>query len=180
MSETEETPDSHDVGKLVRWHEGLLGGTEVYFPVCALFLASGEDRLAHDIFRSYRSVFEELGAGFHDLIIFGQHGMSTTCTALMPALGLPDLQVPSLVLICRGKKSGLYTANLPEGALANPQEGEDCTRIPWQPALETIRQSVVTGSELILDGLQGLNRADFPRDTLEDIIGEVRRLVESV
>ena len=179
MSETEETPDSHDVGKLVRWHEGLLGGTEVYFPVCALFLASGEDRLAHDIFRSYRSVFEELGAGFHDLIIFGQHGMSTTCTALMPALGLPDLQVPSLVLICRGKKSGLYTANLPEGALTNLQDGEDCIRIPWQLALETIRQSVTNSSELILDGLEGLNWSDFSSDTLVNIVGQVRLSVES-
>ena len=83
-------------------------------------------------------------------------------------------------MICRGKKSGLYTANLPEGGLPDLQEEDDCIRIPWQPALETIRQSVVTGSELILDGLQGLNRADSPRDTLVDIVGEVRRLVESV
>ena len=179
MSEAEETPDSHDVGKLVRWHEGLLGGTEVYFPVCALFLASGEDRLAHDIFRSYRSVFEELGAGFHDLIIFGQHGMSTTCTALMPALGLLGLKVPSLVLICRGNGSGLYTTNLPDGGFANLQKGEDCTETPWRTALEAIRESVANGSELILDGLQGLNWADFSNDTLVDTIGEVRLSVES-
>ena len=81
MSETAETPDSHDFGKLTRWHEGLVSESGSSFPACALFLASGEDNRAHDIFRVYRSAFEELGAGFHDLVIFGQHGTSTTCAA---------------------------------------------------------------------------------------------------
>ena len=114
-----DTPDSHDLDKLTRWHEGLMSASGQGFPVCALFLASGEDNRAHDIFRVYRTAFEELGAGFHDLVIFGQHGMSTTCSALIPGLRLPGLQTPALVLISSGE-SGLvfHTAGLPAGALA--------------------------------------------------------------
>ena len=76
--EMKETPDSHDLGKLNRWHEGLAAASTGDFPVCALFLASGEDGRAHDIFRIYRTAFEGLGAGFHDLVIFGQHGLYMT------------------------------------------------------------------------------------------------------
>ena len=38
-----ETPDSHDLDKLNRWHEGLrseFGESDGGFPVCALVLAS--------------------------------------------------------------------------------------------------------------------------------------------
>ena len=99
-----DTPDSHDLDKLTRWHDGLIsesGETGGKFPVCALFLASGDDRRAHDIFRVYRTAFEELGAGFHDLVIFGQHGVSSVSEALVPGLGLAGLRIPALALITR-------------------------------------------------------------------------------
>ena len=83
-----ESPDNHDLDKLTRWHEGLISKTDGGFPVCAVFFTSGEDRRAHDIFRVYRTAFEELGAGFHDLVIFGQHGVSSTSVAMVPGLGL--------------------------------------------------------------------------------------------
>ena len=179
MSKTEQTPDSHDVGKLAKWYEGLVSSVEDSFPVCALFLASGEDRRAHEIFRAYRSAFEEMGAGFHDLVIFGQHGTSTTCTALMPALGLSGLRIPSLALICRGKGRGMYATGLPEGGLADGCQEEASVGVPWHQALEMIRQSVAENSELAFDGLDGLEWVDFAGDTLVEIIREVKSLVGS-
>ena len=40
--EQQETPDSHDYGKLTKWHDGLVSGSRADFPLCALFLASEE------------------------------------------------------------------------------------------------------------------------------------------
>ena len=36
-------PDSHDLDKLTRWHEGLTAAARSPFPVCALFLVSGDN-----------------------------------------------------------------------------------------------------------------------------------------
>jgi hypothetical protein len=179
LSETGQTPDSHDIGKLAKWYEGLVSSKEDAFPVCALFVTSGEDRKAHDIFRAYRSAFEEIGAGFHDLVIFGQHGTSSTCTALLPALGLSGLRIPSLVLIRREKGRGLHATSLPEGALADGRQEQAMVGGPWRQALEMIKQSVAGDSELALDGLDGLKWVDFPGDTLVEIIGEVKSSIES-
>ena len=176
MSDAEETPDSHDLGKLTRWHEGLVSASEDSFPVCALFLASGEDQRAHDIFRIYRSAFEELGAGFHDLLIFGQHGTSSTCAALIPGLGLSDLRAPSLVLIGKGV---FHTTSLPAGALAEGRTEDDGDGVPWRQALEAIKESVEEGSELSLDGVGGLNRTELARGSLADTVGEVKLQVEA-
>ena len=107
------SPDSHDLDKLTKWHEGLISESGSRFPVCAVFLVSGEDNRAHDIFRVYRTAFEELGAGFHDLVIFGQHGMSSACAALIPGLGLSGLQTPSLVLISGDDCRVFHTTGLP-------------------------------------------------------------------
>ena len=179
MGETEQTPDSHDFGKLARWYEGLVSSTENSFPVCALVLASEEDRQAHDVFRAYRSAFEEMGAGFHDLVIFGQHGTSTTCTALISALRLSGLRTPLLALICRGKQRGLHATRLPEGKLLDGREDEDNVGVPWRQALEIIRQTVAEDSELTLDGLDGLKWVDYSGERLVEIIGKVKSALES-
>ena len=174
-----ETPDSHDLGKLTRWYEGLLSDTKDSFPVCALFLASVGDRRAHNIFRIYRSAFEELEAGFHDLVIFGQHGTSTTCNALIPYLGLSSLEIPSLILICGGEELVLHTTNLPWGELAGERTEEDGDGVPWRQALELIKESVVKGSVLALDEVKGLKRVDIPGGTVTDTVGAVKLLVEA-
>ncbi len=179
MSESEETPDSHDLGKLIRWHEGLVSGTGASFPVCALFLASGRDRRAHDIFRIYRSAFEELGAGFHDLVIFGQHGISTTCTALILGLGVSGLEVPSLILISGGEGLILHIISLPDGELRNGCSEEKDYGGPWRQALEMIKKSVVKGSVLVLEEVEGLQRVVVPGATLTDTIREVKLMVEA-
>ncbi|MCI0845080.1 MAG: hypothetical protein J4N87_06950 [Chloroflexi bacterium] len=175
-----ETPDSHDLDKLTRWHEGLMSASGQGFPVCALFLASGEDNRAHDIFRVYRTAFEKMSAGFHDLVIFGQHGMSTTCAALIPGLGFSSLQIPALVLI-NAEDSGLvfHTTGLPGGALAEGESEEDDCAVPWRKALESVKRAVAGESELSLDAVKGLDRTEFFGGTLAGTVGEVKIQVES-
>lgn len=174
-----ETPDSHDLDKLNRWHEGLSSADEPGFPVCALFLASGEDRRAHDIFRIYRTAFGELGAGFHDLVIFGQHGMSSTCAALIPVLGLSGLQTPSLVLVS-SSGGGLvsHSSSLPPGELAEGQSEDDDGDVPWRAALDAIKQAASGDTELSLDGVKGLERRDVAGGTLAETVGRVKLRVE--
>ena len=101
--------DSHDLDKLVRWSEELEGGNSGNFPVYAVFLVGPEDGYAHDVFREYRSRFENLGASYQHLMIFGQHGVSTTELSLLEQLGHSLESLPMLAL---------FTAQLTDGFLA--------------------------------------------------------------
>ena len=178
MLEHQETPDSHDLGKLVKWHDGLVSATGSEFPVCAVFLASGEDIRAHNIFRVFRTAFEELDAGFHDLVIFGQYGMSSTCAALIPGLGLSDVQTPSLVLISNDNGIVFHTTGLPSGALPDGASEDDCGDIPWRAALTAIIVTAKEKSVLALDYIDGLARFDFSGGTLTETIEKVKLQVE--
>ena len=173
-----QTPDSHDLDKLARWHEGLTSAAGGGFPLCAMFLSAGEDRRAHDIFRIYRAAFEELGAGFHDLVIFGQHGASSTSAALVPGLGLTGLQVPSLVLITRAEPAACYVIALPAGVLGEGQTEEVGGGVPWDVALETIKASVKDGIDVSLDGVAGLEQSSFAGGSLAETVGLVKQQVE--
>jgi hypothetical protein len=179
LSEAEETPDSHDLGKLTRWHEGLNAETGRGFPVCALFLASGEDTRAHDIFRVYRSAFEALDAGFHDLVIFGQHGMSTTCAALIQGLGLSGLDTPSLVLINDAAGMVFHSTRLPAGSLADGQTEEDGAAVAWRVALTEIERSAKDGVTASLGSVKGLERMNVSGETLAEAVGRVKLEVEA-
>ncbi len=176
-----DTPDSHDLDKLTRWHDGLIsesgrGGAQ--FPVCALFLASGDDRRAHDIFRVYRTAFEELGAGFHDLVIFGQHGVSSTSEALVPGLELTGLRIPALALITRGDPPVCYTTVLPSGALPDGESEDAGDDVPWRKALDAIRRAMSDCTEFSMDGVAGLERRELPGGTLAELVGRVKQQVE--
>lgn len=175
-----ETPDSHDLDKLTRWHQGLNSAAGGRFPVCAVFLTSGEDNRAHDIFRVYRTAFEGLGAGFHDLVIFGQHGASSTSAAMVPGLGLSGLQVPLLALIAPGDPPVCHATVLPAGALPEGEPEEEGDEVPWKKALETVRRAVEEGSPLSLEGVEGLERREFHGGTLADSVGLVKRQVEKL
>jgi hypothetical protein len=90
--------DAHDLDKLARWRRSLSEDGCCGYPVSAIFLVSERDRAAHGIFRRFRSSFEALGAAFHHLVIFGQHGASSTVRGLSKELGLDPESLPSLVL----------------------------------------------------------------------------------
>ena len=80
--------DSHDADKLQRWRKDLSDSPSGGFPVYAAFLVSEKDKSAHNVFRRFRTSFEEQGAGFGNLVIFGQHGISSAVHLMLDQVGL--------------------------------------------------------------------------------------------
>lgn len=107
--------DNHDLDKLARWNGDLSTWQEMSFPVYALFLVSPEDRSAHDVFRKFRDSFESRGAGFGNLVIFGQHGISTTVRGILEGLGLDLGNLPMLALFSNPEGRTVHTLSLPAG-----------------------------------------------------------------
>ena len=111
--------DTHDLDKLRRWQKDLAEDSPDAPAVYAVFLVSNEDTVAHDLFRAFRSAFEERGAGFAHLVIFGQHGVSETATRVRAELDLPDDGQPALALLGGDLENGEYLTldrvSLPQG-----------------------------------------------------------------
>ena len=166
--------DRHDLDKLARWKEGLDSAVDselAVFPVCAIFLVSPEDRASHDIFRRYRSAFEELGGGFHHLVIFGQHGVSTTQVAFLAEVGLEQASVPLLAIAPMGNVAGnVVCVELPKG----DRDGELDDSQTWGAALERIRVATTGDSALALDGVEGAKAGLFRRGPLSETVAAVQ------
>ncbi len=164
--------DRHDLDKLARWKDGLdAADVEAEaFPACAIFLVSPDDRLSHDIFRRYRTVFEELGGGFHHLVIFGQHGVSTTQVAFLDEVGFVQQNVPLLAIapMSSGLES-VYCVELPKG----DRDGELDDSQTWGPVLESLRASASNASPLALSDVEGVSTATFRRGSLTGAVDEV-------
>lgn len=88
--------DAHDRDKLRRWQQELTGSAPPGPAVYVLFLVSEQDTAAHDIFRDFRRSFEQRNAGFANLVIFGQHGVSSTVRLMLAELGLSEAGLPVL------------------------------------------------------------------------------------
>ena len=108
--------DQHDEDKLKRWLSALLEENLNDFPIHALFLVSESDQYAHDIFRKFRSQFEQSGAGFQHLVILGQHGISRSELGLLSSLKLLSDWVPCLIVFAAGDSILLKKIKLPAGA----------------------------------------------------------------
>ena len=146
--------DRHDLDKLIRWKAVLDAAADsAPFPVCAIFLVGPQDRVAHDIFRRYRSVFEELGGGFQHLVIFGQHGISATLLAFLDELAAGPGDVPLLVLapMDGGDAEGFVRLPLPKGGTGNALDDSQ----PWGSALTSIRAAASGPVPLPLPDLGG-------------------------
>ena len=124
--------DTHDLDKLKRWQKDLEATPDDAPPVFAIFLVSGEDRAAHDVFRAFRAGFEESGLGFAHLVIFGQHGISETARRLQARFGLEIGGKPSLAFFS-GEGVQPQIISLPSGEM-----GEDSreTESGWREALD--------------------------------------------
>lgn len=162
--------DRHDLDKLTRWKAGLDAAGESgssSFPACAIFLVTGEDRASHDIFRRYRSAFEELGGGFHHLVIFGQHGVSTTQQAFLAEVGLDQSSVPLLVAVPMSQESNsVYCMELQKGdPLGDLDEFQ-----PWSAVLRSIRAAASGQSSLSLDNVDGVRSGGFRGGSLSDTV----------
>ena len=137
------------------------------FPVYALLLVSDEDRAAHDIFRGFRYKFEARGAGFHHLVIFGQHGVSSTVNGLLSGLGLDPESLPMLVLFTGPSAPQFHLLPRPGGIA-----GEDDQR--WAEVLAMVEEAADKGEEsLCLSLIPGMTGCNLGNRTLVEVVGEV-------
>ena len=153
--------DRHDLDKLARWKADLESSSEkgeTGLPFCAIFLVGPEHRASHDIFRRYRSAFEELGGGFHNLVIFGQHGVSTTQSAFLGELGLEQGGVPVLAIAqLSSGTDAVHCIELPKG----DYQGELDDAQTWGVALKSLGGSVSEGTGPSLEGIGGVESGGF-------------------
>jgi hypothetical protein len=123
-----------------------------------VFLVSASDRAAHDIFRQFRATFEAHGAGFEHLVIFGQHGISSTVLGLLAALGMPAHATPLLAVFASPSATTVYMLPL-AGA------GEDAGG-PWREALARVEDAADRGEKALdpasLAGFTGRRLKDGP------------------
>ena len=134
--------DIHDLDKLNRWQKDLAVAAPDAPPVFAIFLVSESDKTAHDIFRAFRSSFEERNAGFAHLVIFGQHGVSTTVHGLQEELGLPPDGLPQLVIFGGEDGTDPDVVSLPGGEAEGAKSDTDA---PWQVALRRAEEVFDSG-----------------------------------
>lgn len=162
--------DRHDLDKLARWKADLDASAEKSgsgLPYCAIFLVGPEHRASHDIFRRYRSAFEELGGGFHNLVIFGQHGVSTTQTAFLEELGLEPDSVPVLAIAGMSREAdAVGCIELPKG----DYEGELDDTQTWGAALKALAGSVSEDTGPLLKGIGGVESGGFSRGPLGETV----------
>jgi hypothetical protein len=165
---TTSRADTHDLDKLSRWYDGLVSGDAGSFPVYAIFLVSPEDREAHDIFRRFRSSFEARAAPFHNLVIFGQHGVSSTVLSLLPDFGLDTGSLPSLALLGGLSSDTVYSLGLKSNT--------------WKDVLDDVLdrvERVADGSEgpLALDSFPGLAGHRLGDRSLVETVGAVLKAI---
>ena len=140
--------DNHDRDKLVRWHQDLSSGPADGFPAYAVFLVSPEDRASHDVFRTYRSSFEERGAAYQHLVIFGQHGISSTLRGLLAQFGLTQEALPLLALFSDPPAKIVHSLPLsgsspPDGPSETPSiPVVDTPNEPWRKVLKRLEDAV--------------------------------------
>ena len=153
--------DEHDHDKLLRWRDDLqstvidAGG----FPAMALFLVKPQATGAHEIFRRYRTEFEQRDASFAHLVIFGMHGVSTTVKGLLEQTGLSEDDLPVMMLAPAADPAAVVAVRLPSGEGLeggdDPNGDGTCDYLaPWQDALDRIRITK-DGRILRLMGVQG-------------------------
>ncbi len=165
--------DQHDRDKLERWQRDLSGGVTGGFPLHALFLVSEDDRAAHDVFRAFRSRFEELGAGFQHLVIFGQHGVSQAEQTLLVRLGLAADAIPSLVLLTASDPPLVYTLPLASGDVE--AAAKDPHQASWRQVLARVEQAKADAGEgevkaLALGDIPGMSAGIGPSEPVIDLV----------
>lgn len=165
--------DQHDLDKLGRWHRELTQRPDSGFPVYAIFLVSADDRAAHDIFRKFRSNFEARNAGFANLVIFGQHGISATAQSLLVEFGLSLDSLPALALIAQVDTSRVYTLQLPPG-VSEASLDEERWGKGWQDVLNAVENATQEGNRVLsLGEAQGLNEHPLEDGSLDAIVSRL-------
>ena len=131
--------DNHDRDKLRRWQSDLAAVAPDAPAVYAIFLVSEADKAAHDIFRTFRTSFEERfedrEAGFAHLVIFGQHGISATLRRIQAELDLLPEELPTLALFGGDAEDAEYITadviSLPRGGPSGSGSGTELREAYW-------------------------------------------------
>ncbi len=165
--------ENHDLEKLSRWRKDLSKEPANHFPVHAVFLVSSKDRLAHDVFRNFRSSFQSLDAEFRHLTIFGQHGLSSTARRLLREFGLDDDYYPTLVLLVGAESESMFTLPLPAGDSPIDLDYNDAQ--PWQLVLAAV-EAAANDEDSILK-LASVSKVVGPTETGEPLKRLVDRLL---
>ena len=162
--------DNHDKDKLARWQRDLTSGASGNFPAYAIFLVSGEDKYAHDVFRKFRSSFEERAAGFEYLVIFGQHGVSTAVHGLLDRFGLNLESLPLLAMLSDPSTEKLDSIPLASGAADIEETGSGGQEL-WQQVLERV-ESAAARDDIVLDlaDLPGVSSCLLGSPSLADLV----------
>ncbi|MCE2463048.1 MAG: hypothetical protein J4F46_03910 [Dehalococcoidia bacterium] len=163
---TTSRADSHDLDKLERWCGDLCAEETGRFHAHAIFLVSADDAVAHAVFRDYRFSFEAHGAAFRHLVIFGQHGISSTARKLLAEFGLPPGATPTLVLYPESSASNAYALPLPGG------DGNDNNRL-WSEVLSRIESAAEADEDSLnpedLETLTGLTKRQVACGSLTEL-----------
>ena len=160
---TKSHADQHDEDKLSRWNRDLSAGSSGRFPVYALFLVSSEHRYAHDVFREFRSSFQNRGAGFEHLMIFGQHGLSGTVKGFLAGFDLGLNNLPLLALFREPTASEVYIQFLPSVS----DQG-------WREVLVRMESAVDSPEPAVdLDSLWGVATYPLQHGSMGSLIGRV-------
>lgn len=153
--------DEHDHDKLLRWREDLRTASvaDGDFPAMALFLVKPQATGSHEIFRRYRTEFEQRNAGFANLVIFGMHGVSAAVRSLLAQTGLSESDLPLMMLAPVNEPESIIAVQLPAGESLeggdDPNGDGTCDYLaPWQDVLDRIRITK-RGRPLRLMGVQG-------------------------
>ena len=158
--------DSHDLDKLTRWQQGLVKAGPSVFPVYAVFLVGPEDRAAHDVFREFRSSFEERSAPYENLVIFGQHGLSKTLEGFSAGLGLSQGEIPLLALTASPSTGTVYTLPLEGGSPSKATEEE-----PWRGVLRHIEAASDAGEKNVdLELIKDITPRSIQDGSMESIM----------
>ena len=172
--------DTHDLDKLDRWSNSLEEAGAATFPAIAIFLVAAEHTLSHDIFREFRTSFETRGAAFHHLVIFGQHGVSTTVTGFLRQTGLDLDSLPCLALATDPKAMQTQLLPLPSGARPDPSPAPDQqpqTEEPWRVALRRLESAAKTGSGSVdYSGIPGGRMVDLGGGDLMGLVASLQGL----
>lgn len=153
--------DDHDHDKLLRWRDDLQANAIVdgEFPAMALFLVKPQAMGSHEIFRRFRTEFEQRDASFAHLVIFGMHGVSSTVRSLLEQTGLNETDLPVMMLAPAAEPASVIAVQLPSGESIeggdDPNGDGTCDYLaPWQDVLDRIRITK-RGRPLRLMGVQG-------------------------
>ena len=170
--------DTHDSDKLDRWRKGLEEAEAGAFPAIAIFLVSEAHRLSHYIFREYRTSFETRGAEFHHLVIFGQHGISTTVTGFLRQACLDLDCLPSLALVTGPEAMQAHLVPLPtgEGPDTDPSPAQEQeTAAPWRVTLDRLESAADAGSAGVdYSGIPGVRTVELGGLDLMGLVSELQ------